>query len=175
MAVQPPVPQHDRAHARNAALGKARGTYLAFQDSDDEWHPEKLQRQILLLETHKEVSVVYSDMHRVYSDGRVLLPSLAHDCARPAHQSGDAVLAKLYAGLAQRYEFLHQKEPLVKYYETFGITADHKKELKSRRQLLRKYARPLLESDPTFILKETVDVLLRNSLMPRVNDHIVAM
>jgi glycosyltransferase involved in cell wall biosynthesis len=58
--------------ARNAGLRVARGRYLAFQDSDDEWHPEKLARQRRVLETHADVGVVYADMHRVRADGRVL-------------------------------------------------------------------------------------------------------
>jgi glycosyltransferase involved in cell wall biosynthesis len=40
--------------ARNAACKLARGSYLAFQDSDDVWHPEKLSRQIASLERHPE-------------------------------------------------------------------------------------------------------------------------
>ena len=32
--------------ARNTGTGEARGRYVAFQDSDDYWHPEKLQKQV---------------------------------------------------------------------------------------------------------------------------------
>nr|WP_202524226.1 glycosyltransferase family 2 protein [Kitasatospora sp. SID7827] len=38
--------QGGAARARNLALGRARGAYVAFLDSDDMWLPEKLERQL---------------------------------------------------------------------------------------------------------------------------------
>jgi glycosyltransferase involved in cell wall biosynthesis len=34
------------AGARNTGVGEARGTWIAFQDSDDEWLPQKLEKQM---------------------------------------------------------------------------------------------------------------------------------
>jgi len=39
--------------ARNAGIRAARANWIAFQDSDDTWRPDKLQTQIDCLETHK--------------------------------------------------------------------------------------------------------------------------
>jgi teichuronic acid biosynthesis glycosyltransferase TuaG len=40
------------AEARNIALRKANGRYIAFLDSDDLWHPEKLEKQMNFMRSH---------------------------------------------------------------------------------------------------------------------------
>lgn len=47
--------------SRNAALGKARGDFIAFLDTDDIWHPAKLYLQVELLTARPEVAFVYSN------------------------------------------------------------------------------------------------------------------
>lgn len=41
------------AVSRNKALGKAKGQWVAFLDSDDLWYPEKLEKQIAFMEKNK--------------------------------------------------------------------------------------------------------------------------
>jgi glycosyltransferase involved in cell wall biosynthesis len=49
------------AAARNTGIHAARGRYLAFQDSDDEWLPEKLARQVASLsDSPEKTGVAYS-------------------------------------------------------------------------------------------------------------------
>ncbi|AXG68990.1 putative teichuronic acid biosynthesis glycosyltransferase TuaG [Kordia sp. SMS9] len=47
------------AIARNTAIEKASGTYIAFLDADDLWKPEKLTKQIAFMQ-EKDISVCFS-------------------------------------------------------------------------------------------------------------------
>ena len=50
--------------ARNLALNKAKGDFIAFLDVDDFWLPEKLEKQIPLFE-NAEVGLVYGNVFRL--------------------------------------------------------------------------------------------------------------
>ena len=47
--------------ARNLGARRASGTYLAFLDSDDLWHPRKLERQLDFMERNPEVEICQTD------------------------------------------------------------------------------------------------------------------
>ena len=57
--------------ARNMGAELAKGEYLAFQDSDDEWMPDKLEKQMKLVLDNEELSFVYSEFG-LYRDGELL-------------------------------------------------------------------------------------------------------
>ncbi|MBD2513924.1 glycosyltransferase [Nostoc sp. FACHB-973] len=47
--------------ARNAGIRSARGKYIAFLDDDDLWEPQKLEKQISVLDSNPYLGLIYSD------------------------------------------------------------------------------------------------------------------
>ncbi len=63
-------------HARNIGIENAGGEFIAFQDSDDEWHSDKLEKQMRILLNQKQVDIVFTRYLHHFIDGRqVLVPN----------------------------------------------------------------------------------------------------
>ena len=64
------------AAARNAGIKMSKGEYITFQDSDDEWLPEKLEKQMKIIETSSENIVVYCGFWRIDGDEKTYIPDI---------------------------------------------------------------------------------------------------
>lgn len=59
------------SHARNRAIERAKGHWIAFLDSDDYWYENKLERQMDALAQHPGVRFCHCDEHWIRNGKRV--------------------------------------------------------------------------------------------------------
>jgi len=65
------MPQNSGAGAaRDAAIRKARGKYIAIFDADDVCEPDRFEQQVAFLETHSDVVAVGTQTARIDAEGK---------------------------------------------------------------------------------------------------------
>jgi len=132
--------------SRNIGIKVAKGKYIAFLDSDDEWLPEKLEKQVALFESVPlKVGAIYTGLIYIKEDNKqagIRVPELAGNISK--HVVFDNCVGPISSGIvkrecfeecglfdetlpacqdwdiwiriAKKYNFAFLEEPLVKYH-----------------------------------------------------------
>ena len=83
--------------ARNRGIKESTGSFIAFLDSDDSWHPQKLEKQMAAFDGNSKIGGVYCGLRHVfyesgiiqsappreYPSGQLLHQMLVHDVTAP--------------------------------------------------------------------------------------------
>lgn len=68
------APKHTLlGEARNIAMAKCGGKYIAFLDTDDIWLPNKLKLQVSVMESSSEFALCYTDFDKISADAKHLI------------------------------------------------------------------------------------------------------
>jgi teichuronic acid biosynthesis glycosyltransferase TuaG len=70
----PSKKNHGPAVTRNRSLDKANGDYIAFLDSDDLWHAQKLEKQVHFM-NHYDIAFSYTQYDYINEDGNHKAPA----------------------------------------------------------------------------------------------------
>lgn len=81
----------NRSAIRNLGVERARGRWIAFLDSDDRWHPEKLQRQLALHGANPRYRWSYTGYRLIDATGSVRVPPTSH---KPWHARSGWILER---------------------------------------------------------------------------------
>lgn len=137
------------SEARNTGIKRATGRFIGFLDSDDQWLPDKLEKQLKLFENQPDVGVIYTGVQVVNENNqptRKIVPEYRGDILPKLFESNcidttSSVLIKkevldqvqgfdsglpscqdwdLYIRLAQVTKFDFVKESMVLFYHHSG-------------------------------------------------------
>lgn len=90
--------------ARGEGLRHAQGQFIAFNDADDLWRPQKLEKQLAIMECEPDVGVIFTDFvrfskERAYADTQfaffpelVNVPTTSTECGTGRRLLGDPFL-----------------------------------------------------------------------------------
>lgn len=175
--------------ARNYGIKRAKGEFIAFLDSDDEWLPEKLEKQIKLF-SNPNIGLAYSASNLnkgPFYRGKVLMQLINKNfITNSSVVIRRKVLKKsgyfgeedwlrniedydLWLRIALNFEFDYINKPLVKYYQTNKYTnkmhiVNYEKLIKMWKKYLKnkkfeRYKLQIIYNILLLLIKKTIRIL----------------
>jgi teichuronic acid biosynthesis glycosyltransferase TuaG len=85
------------AHPKNAAITETNGKYIAYLDHDDEWLPEKLEKQINILENDSKIGLISCEALIIDAEEKIIrrfnIPKVPDSGVFPAILSTDFIFS----------------------------------------------------------------------------------
>ncbi len=103
--------------ARNQGIKKAKNEWIAFLDSDDEWHSEKLALHVKYHQENKDVLMSYTDEKWIRNEKEVKIPKKFQKIGRDAFVENIS-----YCNIAPSSVLMHKN--LFKNYGLFDETLE---------------------------------------------------
>lgn len=69
-------PNQGPSTARNTGIDAAKNDWIAFLDADDQWTPNKIERQLNVLQNYPELVLIAGDMAEIDNDDHILTESV---------------------------------------------------------------------------------------------------
>jgi glycosyltransferase involved in cell wall biosynthesis len=62
---------HGKSYALNQSLELVKGKYIALLDDDDQWYPNKLRRQVRIMEDYSDIDLLFTDYRNLNVESNV--------------------------------------------------------------------------------------------------------
>lgn len=119
------------ATSRNIGIKNAKGEFIAFNDSDDIWMHDKLEKQMLIMEEHPECLLVYCAFQRRNLNGELERIPATED--KLEDLQGDIFLKLLHKNTISTQTMLFRRE----CFEKVGLFKEGMRALDDREMALR--------------------------------------
>lgn len=108
--------------SRNRGLEIARGKYIALLDHDDVALPQRLERQLAVMEANKDFVLVGSLARYINADDGLLTKRSAHRCRSPEHARAKLLFRNHFVNSTV---FFRQMDERVMYSDEFQLSEDY--------------------------------------------------